>query len=376
VRSIKNSLLASFILVVLLIGKVQGQANVAAALTAVEAASHEDATTDTIIHEAAVEHTTSHESTAKFNPSDVIKHHVGDAHNWEFFSFGGHSVGFNLPCIIKGPEGISMFSFGKIAEGGEYEGYGVNHHTHKIERADGQSFLDFSITKNVLSLLISAILLLVIFISIAGKYKKQTGKAPNGLQNALEPIILFVQDEVAKPMLGNKYMKFLPYLLTVFFFIWINNLLGLIPGGANLTGNTACTIVLAGITFLLIMFSSNKHYWQHIFAMPGVPKAVLIILTPVEILGVFIKPFALMIRLFANILAGHMIILTVVSLIFIFAEMSTGLGWGTAIFSMVFGVFMFCIELLVAFVQAYIFTILSALFIGEACADSHAEEHH
>ncbi len=313
-----------------------------------------------------------HES-KKFNPSEVIKHHVGDAHNWEFFKLGETEVGFNLPCILYSDNGLKMFGYGKIAEGETFEGYSVNHHTHKIEREDGAKFYDFSITKNVLSLLISAILLIIIFVSIANKYKAKKGTAPTGLQNALEPIILFVQDEVAKPMLGHKYTKYLPYLLTVFFFIWINNMLGLIPGGANLTGNTACTIVLAGLTFIILLFSSNKHYWHHIIAMPGVPKAVLLILTPVEILGVFIKPFALMIRLFANILAGHMIILTVVSLIFIFAEMSTGLGWGTAIFSMVFGVFMFCIELLVAFVQAYIFTILSALFIGEAIAEP---EHH
>jgi len=316
------------------------------------------------------------EKTGKFNPSDIIKHHVGDAHNWEFFKLGDKEVGFNLPCIIYGPNGISFFSFGKIAEGESFDGYSVDHHTHKIVREDGATFFDISITKNVLSLLISAFLLIFIFLTIAKKYKSNPNTAPTGFQNALEPIILFVQDEIAKPMLGKKYRKFLPYLLTVFFFIWINNMLGLIPGGANLTGNTACTAVLAGITFLLIMFSSNKHYWRHIFAMPGVPIPVLIILTPVEILGIFIKPFALMLRLFANILSGHMIILTVVSLIFIFAEMNVGLGWGTAVFSMVFGVFMFCIELLVGFVQAYIFTILSALFIGEAVDEGHHEEAH
>jgi F-type H+-transporting ATPase subunit a len=225
-------------------------------------------------------------------------------------------------------------------------------------------------------MLISAFLLLFIFIGVARKYAKNPNSAPTGFQSAIEPLILMIQEDVAKPMLGKKYLKFLPYLLTLFFFIWINNLLGLIPGGANLTGNTSVTAVLAGVTFFCIMAFSNKHYWGHIFAMPGVPKFVLIILTPVEILGIFIKPFALMIRLFANILAGHMIILTVVGLIFITAEMSRGLGMGTAVFSLVFGVFMFSIELLVAFVQAYIFTTLSALFISEAVAEHHHEEAH
>ncbi len=369
-QRITNIVLTSVLAICLLVFSVPTKANASAEGTSTEKVDSANVTTEAAAEEG-------HEAKAgKFNPSDVIKHHVGDAYNWEFFKLGDKEIGFNLPCIAYSPDhGVSVFSYGKIAEGEAYDGYKVDHHTHKLIREDGAKFYDLSLTKNVVSLLLSAFLLLLIFISIARKYKANPGTAPTGLQNALEPIILFVQDEVAKPMLGKKYMKYLPYLLTVFFFIWINNMLGLIPGGANLTGNTACTAVLAGITFILIMFSSNKHYWKHILMMPGVPKPVLLILTPVEILGIFIKPFALMIRLFANILAGHMIILTVVSLIFIFAEMNVGLGWGTAVFSMVFGVFMFCIELLVAFVQAYIFTILSALFIGEAVEEGH-DDHH
>ncbi len=326
--------------------------------------------------QTAAEHEgTKHE---KFNPAEVIKHHVKDAYSWDFFEVGGKPVGFSLPCLVYSPKlGLDFFSYSKIKEhGSEFNGYSIDHLTHKITREDGEKFYDISITKNVVSMLISAFLLLFIFIGVARKYAKNPNSAPSGFQSAIEPLILMIQEDVAKPMLGKKYLKFLPYLLTLFFFIWINNLLGLIPGGANLTGNTSVTAVLAGVTFFCIMAFSNKHYWGHIFAMPGVPKFVLIILTPVEILGIFIKPFALMIRLFANILAGHMIILTVVGLIFITAEMSTGLGWGTAVFSLVFGVFMFSIELLVAFVQAYIFTTLSALFISEAVAEHHHEEAH
>ena len=350
------------------------------AVVAAEEATHE-ASHDATANAAEEKHgEAAHEGAAheKFNPSEVIKHHVKDAYSWDFFEMDGKAVGFDLPCLVYSPKlGLNCFSYAKIKEHGtEFEGYSIDHLTHKITREDGEKFYDISITKNVVSLLISAFLLLFIFIGVARKYAKNPNSAPSGFQSAIEPLILMIQEDVAKPMLGKKYLKFLPYLLTLFFFIWINNLLGLIPGGANLTGNTSVTAVLAGVTFFCIMAFSNKHYWGHIFAMPGVPKFVLIILTPVEILGIFIKPFALLIRLFANILAGHMIILTVVGLIFITAEMSHGLGWGTAVFSLVFGVFMFSIELLVAFVQAYIFTTLSALFISEAVAEHHHEEAH
>jgi F-type H+-transporting ATPase subunit a len=195
---------------------------------------------------------------------------------------------------------------------------------------------DLSITKNVASLLFSIALLLWIFLSVASAYRRNEGQAPKGLQSFVEPLIVFVRDEIAKPSIGPKYMKYMPYLLTVFFFIWINNLLGLIPiipGGANVTGNIAVTMTLALITFIITTVSANKNYWQHIFAMPGVPAGVLVLLTPIEILGVFLRPFVLMIRLFANITAGHIIALSFFSLIFIFGEMSTGLGLGVSVFS-------------------------------------------
>jgi F-type H+-transporting ATPase subunit a len=239
---------------------------------------------------------------------------------------------------------------------------------------------DISITKNVLSLLVSIMLMLGIFFSVAKTYGRRKGEAPKGLQSIIEPLVIFVRDDIAKSSIGEKrYMAFLPYLLTVFFFIWINNLLGLVPlfpGGANLTGNISVTMTLALITFIIVLFNGNRHYWHHIIAMPGVPKWVLFLLTPIEILGVFIRPFVLMIRLFANITAGHIIALSFFSLIFIFGQMSTGAGFGVAVVSVLFTVFMTALELLVAFLQAYVFTLLSAIYIGAAVEEAHHDTPH
>lgn len=200
--------------------------------------------------------------------------------------------------------------------------------------------------------------------------------APSGFQNALEPIIVFVRDEVAKPNLGSKnYVRFMPLLLTVFFFIWINNMLGLFPGGANLTGNIAVTGCLALVSFLVMVFNGNKHFWGHLLNPPGVPIGVKLILVPIEIISLFIKPIALMIRLFANILAGHIIILSIVSIIFIFGKMGAnpGGGFGFSVISVAFSIFMFFLELLVAAIQAFIFTNLTAVFVGQAIEEAH---HH
>lgn len=210
--------------------------------------------------------------------------------------------------------------------------------------------------------------MLVIFLTVANGYKKREGKAPKGLQSVLEPIIIFVRDDIAKPNLGHKYERFMPYLLTVFFFIWINNMLGLVPffpGGANVTGNIAITMVLAVITLVIILFNGNKYYWGHIFN-PPVPWWLKPLMIPVEIFGIFTKPFALMIRLFANITAGHILVLSLLCLVFIFSSLAV------APVSVFFVVFIGAIELLVAFIQAFIFTILSALFIGMAI-EEHAD---
>ena len=237
---------------------------------------------------------------------------------------------------------------------------------------------DISLTRNVVQMLIGLILFTWVMLVIAGKYKKGHGvvSAPKGSQGLLEPVITFVRDEVAKPNLGQRYEVYLPFLLTIFFFILINNLIGLIPGSANVTGNIAFTAVLGIISFVVILFSSNKHYWTHIFNPPGVPFGVKLILVPVEFISVFIKPFALIIRLFANMVAGHIIIICLISLIFIFGNMNQYAGWGTAPFSIAFTIFIYLIEVLVAFLQAFIFTMLTAVFIGQAIEGAHHEEHH
>nr|WP_276359123.1 F0F1 ATP synthase subunit A [Daejeonella sp. H1SJ63] len=322
--------------------------------------------------------------------SKVILHHIADSHEWHFF---GH-VALPLPVILWTDNGLVTFmsdKFGHNDHGTELidaDGTGlVNYHGKfyypaESKSADGTYIshdskgeitngkpLDISITKNVVSLLISVVILLVVFIGIANAYKKREGKAPKGMQSILEPIILFVRDDIAKPQLGHKYRGFMPYLLTVFFFVWLNNLMGLVPffpGGANLTGNIAVTMMLALCTFVLTTVNGNKNYWGHVFT-PHVPWWLYPLMIPVEIVGLFVKPVALMIRLFANITAGHILILSLISLIFILKSVFVA---GIAI---PFVLFISVIELVVGFIQAFIFTILSALFIGMAVEESHAE---
>jgi len=335
-----------------------------------------------------------------FNASEVIFGHIGDAHDWHFTDIGETPVSISLPVIMySADKGISVFSSSKFEHGHvPYDGYRLLEKHYVAEHADagltkddlgriirvdendqpvqGVKFYDFSITKNVASMLISVLLLLVIMLTVAKKYKKNgVMKAPSGFQNALEPVIIFVRDEVAKPNLGNKYMRYMPLLLTLFFFIWINNLLGLIPGGANFTGNIAVTAALALVTFIVMLFSGNKHFWGHLFNPPGVPLGIKFLLVPIEIISLFIKPIALMIRLFANILAGHIIILSVVSMIFIFGALSEVAGWGFVPVSLAFSIFMFFLELLVAAIQAFIFTNLTAVFIGQAIEEAHHHDH-
>ncbi|KAA5535171.1 F0F1 ATP synthase subunit A [Taibaiella lutea] len=333
-----------------------------------------------------------------FDASEVIFGHIGDNHSWHWFDIDGHAYATPLPVIIyENGKGISCFLSDKFEHGHvPYNGYRLiekhyatehslpNEMIGKIVPVDANDniianaqYHDLSITKNVASMLISVILLLVIMISIANKYKKNgVMKAPSGFQNAIEPVIIFVRDEVAKPNLGKKYMRYMPLLLTLFFFIWINNLLGLIPGGANFTGNIAVTAALSLISFIVILFSGNKHFWGHLFNPPGVPFGIKLLLVPIEIISLFIKPVALMIRLFANILAGHIIILSVVSMIFIFGALSTVAGWGFVPVSMAFTIFMFCLELLVGAIQAFIFTNLAAVFIGQAIEEAHHHDEH
>ena len=216
--------------------------------------------------------------------------------------------------------------------------------------------------------------MLWLFLSVAKNYTRRAGKAPTGLQSWVEPLIIFIRDDVAVSSIGEKkYEKYMPYLLTVFFFIFFNNIMGLIPifpGGANVTGNIAVTLVLALITFVITLLSGNLNYYGHIF-WPPVPHALKILMIPIEIIGVFIKPFVLMVRLFANITAGHIIALGFFSLIFIFGSIHVFAGYGVSVVTIAFTVFMTLLELLVAFIQAYVFTFLSALYFGMA-----VEEHH
>ncbi|MCB0794624.1 MAG: F0F1 ATP synthase subunit A [Flavobacteriales bacterium] len=329
-----------------------------------------------------------HGDEEKFNAGKLILDHIGDEHGWHLW---GHTT-LPLPVILFDTErGLKIFSSSRFDHGhATYDGYAyVDHAVVAVDAPPDPNWnlweayvskkriWDLSITKNVMSLFISLGLLLWVFMSVAKAYTRRAGQAPTGFQNLLEPIILFVRDDVAKSAIGeHKYEKYMPYLLTAFFFIFLNNLMGLVPffpGGANLTGNIAVTLVLAMITFVITTVNGNKHYWQHIVAMPGVPGWVLAILTPVEILGMFLKPFVLMIRLFANITAGHIIALSFFSLIFVFGETSAGAGYGVAVGSLAFTVFMTMLELLVAFIQAYVFTFLSAMYIGSAVEEPH---HH
>ncbi|MEY4114526.1 MAG: synthase subunit [Bacteroidota bacterium] len=326
-----------------------------------------------------------HGAEEKLDPAKLIMEHIQDAHDFHFFTLqkkdgSEFHATVPLPVIIySNTKGLSVFSSSQFHHGhASYNGYRLEE--GKIHAEDpNEQIIDLSITKNVVQMLIALTILVVLMIGIANKYKKGQGvhTAPKGWQNAIEPVITFVRDEVAKPNLAGKYQKYLPYLLTVFFFILINNLFGLLPGSANVTGNIAFTIVLGVISFFVILFSTNKHFWGHIFWYPGVPVVVrLLIMLPVELLGVFTKPFALIVRLFANMVAGHIIILSFITLIFIFGSMNAIAGWGFSPLSVLFAVFIYLIEIMVAFIQAFIFTNLTAVFIGQAFEGGHHEEAH
>jgi|TARA_B100001971_G_C18185456_1_gene535310 F-type H+-transporting ATPase subunit a len=322
----------------------------------------------------------------EFKAGELIIEHITDSYEWHIITFGHTHVTVPLPVMLYDEGKFHFFMSSVFHHSDTHDGYFISHdemNSGKIVRKDADGaevrpVLDFSFTKNVLAIFISIFILIFVFLSVAKAYKKREGKAPKGLQSFLEPIIIFVRDDIAKASIGEKkYEKYLPFLLTVFFFILLNNLLGivpLIPGGANVTGNIGVTGVLALFTFIITTFSGNKAYWTHIVNAPGVPwwlKIPVPLMPIVELMGVFTKPFVLMVRLFANISAGHIIILGFISLIFIFGEISTGAGYGVAVVSVAFSIFMDVLELLVAFIQAYVFTLLSALYFGMA-----TEEHH
>ena len=338
-------------------------------------------------HTKEVKEAKHEEKKGGFDANEVIFGHVLNAHEFHFLSYTGndgeeHHVTIPLPVILYSPQrGLDVFMSSKFHHGHSiYKGYkleeGAIHAVNESGAIDESvKVYDISLTRNVVQMLLALIIFVFLMISVAKKYKSGIGRkhAPTGFQNAIETVVIFIRDDVAKPNLGHKYPKYMPYLLTVFFFILINNIFGLIPGSANVTGNIAFTLVLGVISFLVILFSSNKHFWGHIFNPPGVPGFVKPILVLVEFLGVFIKPFALIIRLFANMVAGHIIIICLISLIFIFGQLSPAVGWGASPVAVGFTIFIYMIEVLVAFLQAYIFTNLTAVFIGLAQEEPH---HH
>lgn len=316
----------------------------------------------------------------KLDVAGEIFGHIGDAHEWHIFSVGETHVSIPLPVILYSPEkGLSVFSSSRFHHGHEaYSGYQLvnDSYQEKIVAQDGGKVYDFSITKNVLALFGSAVLLLIIMLTVAKKYKTRgTNAAPKGMQNAIESCVVFIRDEVARPNIGKHYVKYMPLLLTIFFFIWISSLLGLIPGGANFTGNIAVTGCLALIAFIVMLFTSKKYFWGHLFNPPGVPFFVKVILVPIELISLIIKPIALMIRLFANMLAGHIVIISFIMLIFIFAELNKGIGAGFSVVSVLLATFSFLIEILVTAIQAFIFANLTAVFIGQMIED-HSHEAH
>jgi F-type H+-transporting ATPase subunit a len=322
------------------------------------------------------------EHVEKLDAAKVIMEHIMDNHEYHFADFNGHAISIPLPVILYSPQrGMDVFMSSKLEHGHTiYNGYKLEEGKIVPVNANGTveegvKVYDFSLTRFVVQLFLSAILLIIIMTNVAKAYQKRGNKAPTGFQNAIEPVITFIRDEVGKPNLGHKYQQYMPYLLTVFFFILINNLLGLIPGSANVTGNISFTMVLAFISMVVILLSTNSHFWGHIFWPPGVPFLVKLILIPVEFAGVFIKPMALMIRLFANMVAGHIVIICFISLIFIFGAMNTVAGVGFSPVSLAFTVFIYLIEILVAFIQAFIFANLTAVFIGQAFETGHDKAH-
>lgn len=329
-------------------------------------------------------------SEEKYNPVPPIMEHISDAHSWHIVGGGHDAVALPLPVILWTEKGLVTFMSSEFHH--DVEGHHivskkgmnfVNYHEKIYRLKDGEEHLtfdesgnventrplDFSITKNVFGMLISMLILCLVFFKVA-KFYKGGIKAPRGIAGFMEPLVLFVKNDIALQNIGEKHhQRFVPFLLTAFFFIWFNNLLGLIPipgiSGANITGNIAFTLVLSTITLLLTNLNGNKEYWKHVFWMPGAPVPIKIFLIPIELIGLIAKPFALMIRLFANMTAGHIVVLSLVSLIFIFKSI-----WMSAV-AVPFTLFISILELLVALLQAYVFTMLSALFIGSAVAEHH-----
>ena len=306
--------------------------------------------------------------------AELIFDHIGDDYEWHIFSWGDRHVVLHLPVIVHSSTGWHVFSSGKLEHGESYEGLKIDPEKGKIVEVDsGERPFDISITKNVLSLMMSGLLLLVIILCTARWYRKHDvlQEAPTGIAALMEPLVMMVHD-MARENIGEKdYRKYSPYLCMAFLFILLNNFLGILPffpGGANLTGNIACTLVLALFTFFTVNLTGSKHYYQEMFNNPEVPGFLKPIMPVIEVFSAMMKPVSLTIRLFANMLAGHIMILCMVSIIFIVAKYGPLLTGGMTLVSVLFGVFLDALECLVAFIQAYVFTTLSSIYIGLARA--------
>ncbi len=306
-----------------------------------------------------------------FAVADVIFEHIGDAYEWHFWGEGEHAVAIYLPVIVRSrTSGWHVFSSARLAHGDEYEGFRISPDSGKVvEIVDGQEVkpLDISITKNVLALLISSVLLALLVLLAARWYRLHDveQEAPSGIAALLEPLVMMVHD-MARENIGPDYKRYSPFLCTAFFFILLNNFLGIVPffpGGANLTGNIAVTMVLALCTFLTVNLFGTKHYYKEIF-WPDVPAFLKPIMPIIEVFSALVKPISLTIRLFANMLAGHILILSLVCIIFIMYKFGPVLFGSMTVISVFFGLFMDLLECLVAFIQAYVFTMLSSIYIG------------
>lgn len=324
----------------------------------------------------------------KFDAGSLIFDHILDSYDWHICTWKGKHISVYLPVIVYSEGELYVFSSRHLSHGHQYHvknrhgddvTFGIaeeGRYAGKIVRVmtDGTFVrpLDISITKTVCGMFISCALLVIVFLLVAKGYRERGEKAPKGLQALIEPLVVYVRDDIAKPNIGKSYEKYFPYLLTVFFFIFFNNLLGLIPFfpfGVNITGNIAITAVLALFTFIITNFTGTKHYYEDIFNTPGVPwwlKFPLPLMPIIELVGCFIKPFVLAVRLFANITAGHIVVLGFICMIFILGEMSAMAGAGMSVLSLLLAVFADCLEVLVAFIQAYVFTLLSSIYFGMA----------
>jgi F-type H+-transporting ATPase subunit a len=341
--------------------------------------------------EAKTEHHEGESKDLKTEIKEFINHHLQDSYDFHLFSYEDdakveHHIGFPLPVILW-DNGLQLFSSSKFHHGESAAESNGNYYRlfhgkiYKVANAEEQVAVDekhhatnekpfdFSITKNVFMMLVVSIIMFLLFTSLAKSYAKNGGIA-KGAGRFFEPIILYIRDDIAIPNIGKNYKKYMSYLLTIFFFVWFLNIFGLTPLGVNVTGNIAITAGLALITYLITTFTANKNYWGHIFWMPGVPAPMKLVLAPIELLGTIIKPFSLMIRLYANIVAGHVVLMSIIGLMFIFKN------WLGSSLSFVLAFALSLLEILVAALQAYIFTMLSALYFGAANEEHHHDDAH